>query len=84
MWTIPKGVNPEVGRDNIQNEKSDANDGGNDGEEENTVKNHDVEDNDEDYREAPLNVSAEEVLFRKEIVVSSSLSKEHDRKNSRF
>ena len=43
-----------------------------------------MEDNDEDYREAPLNVSAEEVLFTKEIVVSSSLSKEHDRKNSRF
>ena len=80
----PRGVNPEVGGDNIQNGKSDANDGGNDGEEENNVKSHDVDDNDEDYREAPLNVSAEEVLFTKEIVVSSLLSKEQDRKNSWF
>ena len=50
------GVSPEVGEDNIRDEKNDANDGRKDGEEGNDVKDHHGEDNDEDYREAPLNI----------------------------
>ena len=50
------GVNSEVGEYNIQDEKNDANDGRKDGEEGNDIKDHDGEDNDEDYREAPLNI----------------------------
>ena len=60
-----RGVNPEVGEDNIQDKTNDVNDGRKDGEEGNDVKDYNGEDNDKDYREAPLNVSAEEVLFYK-------------------
>ena len=44
-----RGVNTEVGKDNIQDEKNYVNDGGKDGEKGNDVKGHDGEDNDEDY-----------------------------------
>ena len=73
-------VNLEVGEDNIQEEKNNVNDGHKDGEEGNDVKDHDGEDNVEDYREAPLNVSAEEVFFTEETRLSSSVSKEQDPK----
>lgn len=57
------GINPEVGEDNIRDKKSDVNDGGKNDEEGNDVKDHDKEDNGEDYREATLNLSPEEVFF---------------------
>ena len=56
------------------------NHGSKDGEERNNVKDHNIEDNEEDYREAPLNVSAEKVFFTKEVRLSSSVSKEQDPK----
>ena len=56
-------VNPEVGEYNIQDEKNDLNDERKDGEEGHDAKDNDGEDNDEDYREASLNVSAGEVFF---------------------
>ena len=56
------------------------NHGSKDGEERNNVKDHNIEDNEEDYREAPLNVSAEKVFFTKEARLSSSVSKEQDPK----
>ena len=71
-------VNPEVGEDNIQDKTNDVNDGRKDGEEGNDVKDYNGEDNDKDYREAPLNVSAEEVFFTKQTRLSSSVSKEQD------
>lgn len=58
-------VNQKVAKDNIWYEKNDANDGSKDGEEGNDVKDDDEEDNGEDYREASLNVLAEEVFFAK-------------------
>ena len=60
-----KGVNTEVGEDDIQDEKTDVNNGGKDDEEGNGVKGHNGEDNDEDFREVPLNISADEVFFYK-------------------
>ena len=43
-----RGVNPEVGENNIQDEKNDVSNGHKDGEEGNDVKDHSGEDNDED------------------------------------
>ena len=60
--------------------KNNIYDGSKDGEEGNDVKDHKGEDNEKDYREAPLNVSAEEVFFTKEKRLFSSVSKEQDPK----
>ena len=48
MSIISKGVNPEIGENNIQDEKNDVSNGHKDGEEGNDVKDHSGEDNDED------------------------------------
>ena len=45
------------------------------------VKDHDGKYNGEDYRETPLNLSAEEIFFTKETRLSSSVSKEQNPKN---
>ena len=43
-----RGVNPEVGENNIQDEKNDVNNGHEDGEKGNDIKDHSGEDNDKD------------------------------------
>ena len=75
---LARGVNLEVGGNNIQDKKNDVNNGVKDGEGGNDVKDHDGEDNNQDYREALSNVSVEEVFFTKETRLSSSVSKEQD------
>ena len=57
------------------------NEGGKGVEEGNDVKDYNGEDNGEDYRETPLDLSAEEMFFTKETRLSSSVSKEQDPKN---
>lgn len=71
--------NPEVGEDNIQDEKSYINDGAKDGEEGNDViDHHDGEDSDGDYTEDTSNLSAKD--FKKKTKLSCSVSKEQDPK----
>ena len=60
--------------------KTDENNGGKSNEEGSGVKDHDGEDNDEDYREVPWNISADEVFFTKATRLSSSMSKKLDPK----
>ena len=65
----------------VRRRVTSENEGGKGVEEGNDVKDYNGEDNGEDYRETPLDLSAEEMFFTKETRLSSSVSKEQDPKN---